>query len=1250
MFGNELEYKIPLPNTMRIAIINHNYKNIDIVTKIQEKLMITTKKPFQIVLAGNVKELFRYKEIYQKETNKGLINKKWINNIINYAPSLVILNYQINYGANKENEEKSLCIILEEIRNYSERCHIIVIIINRDAQDSNNKLTFNFDDKQKPYYLKTYLPKDCFYVFTEEEIWESIEFIEICTKILFYSRQFYKSYKERYKEKRSKSTTREEKIIYDIKLGIISSIKSQKDHILESKYLEEAYEFLCDKNFDLSGYKYGNKPTNIKNNFYEIRAIADWLFFKFNKFQKNKRKISLSTPKNKFNKNCEVNNRSNTTIKNINIKEQLKKIKRHVNRFTNTKYFENGKRDYFHFIEYYWIVQRYKNITECIEENISSVNVSNKILIKLGMLLIKEVYNLIRMIKFYKDNFNNDNFNLYTFDNGGKKLNIENIYEEENNYFGKPPSYYLAEKENSENKTIIGYNDEIYIKKFLIKNKINYNDMIDNFKNRYWHHLSSYFSQLKEKFSKKKNIDKKNDTLQGIIIYIYLLKIIGLFGTLNNENIFETNDINDFYSKSIYNSEKIKKFPKVYMHFIEQYINSLQYKLNEEKQVNDISKNNYYQTEIFINLSLLGNLTKLDSDKESLFFKLLNDKQFIPFHKNKNEKIIIKLQYYNKNNISIIQYNDLAFGFNYVVKNINKYQKRKLLDIIEYEFQFRSSLNQEKIKFNYIQLYFEYINEEKNIKERIIKEFTKEQLNCYELGLNSDVNITQKLIIKNKKGKILFNKLIFSFDKKETIYYSIDIPYELNKTIFIKDIDTKVLDIYYPKQMITVGLNQFYYFEYKIKKENIQNIKITDYIHIFQSEKMNKDNLISQIGDKFDESNINNIKNNKPENLNLESIEKSNEKNNKDSLINFIFGESSERRLFNDKEDNCTPIFYYFDEEKNEIKESQKNFDYVYIDFENRLKEGKNKYDILIKFSNYGLYKIKLNIKYFVEHEEVEGKINFCHEKIFYFKVIDPMLMTSKIDSNNYLLYNDIENHTKSKVYLTDTDINMKLIFNDLLEEDIIIKDIIINLKEYKKLEIHSTLKDIIDCSDIDENTKEQILLILRSNNYIIPYNVKFFESFNGSLGKIKLIWTTKSLIQFENNKNITTKNLLLKNENEYDLPNMDINKINIKFDYKYTIKNDNEIYINVEITNKTSQNKKLTVKIINSEDNSYIISGTTKMLINLKEKETKRIKVKLIALQKGDIKLPDILIKEKDYNGHQISCNYFSPEKIVLQ
>ena len=1247
MFGNELEYTIPLPNSMRIAIINQNYKNLEIITKIQEKILFTNKKQIQFVLVENVKKLFKYKEDKQKENNKGLMNKRWINNIINYIPSLIILNYQINSGSNKENEEKNLCNILGQIRQYSKSCYIMVNIINRDIQDNDNNLTFNFDDKQKPYYLKAYLPKDCFYIFKEEEIWESIEFIEICTKILFYSREFYKSKKKKYQEKRSKSTTREEKIIYDIKLGIISSIKSQKEQILESKYLEEAYEFLCDKNFDLKGYKYGNKPINIKNNFYEIRAIADWLFFKFNNFRKNTRLQSISISKNKLGTNIATHNRSNTAIKNINIKEQLKKIKRHVSRFTNTKYFDNGKKDYFHFVEYYWIIQRYKNITEYIEENISNVNVSNKVLIKLGMILMIKVYNLIRMIKFYKENFAIDDFNLYTIDNGGKKLNIEEIQEEENNYFGKPPSYYLIDKENPENKEVIGYNDEIYIKKFLLKNNINYNDMIENFKNKYWYHLFSYFSQLKEKFSNK---NKNNETLKGINMYIYLLKIIGLCNTLKNENIFEINDINNIYTKSLYNFEKIKKFPKVYMHFIKQYINLLQYKLNKENKNNNISKDNFYKTEMFINISLLGNLRKLDSEEENLFFKLLNDEQFIPLNKNKDEKIIIKLNYYNNNNINIIQYNDLAFNFNYIVKNINKYQNRKLLDIIEYEIQFRSTLNQEKVKLGYLKLDFEYIKEEKNIKEKIIKEYNKEQLNMYELSQNSEINIIHKLIIKSKNGRIIFNKIIFSFDKKENIYYSIDIPYEINKTIFITDQDTKVLDIYYPKQMLIAGLNQFYNFEYEIKKVNIQNIKITDYIHIFEGEQMNKDKLISQLGEKSD-SNANIIKNDKLNKLKLEKTKKNNKKINKDILYYFIFGNSTGKPLLDDKEVNLIPPkFYYLDEEKNEIIESQKNLYLSYIDFEERLKEGKNKYDLLIKFYNFGIYKIKLNIKYFVVHEEVDAKIEYSHEKIFYFKVIDPFLMRSKIYSNNYLLKNDKENNTKTNIYLTDTNLDMKLMLKNLLEEDIIIKDIIIKLNEYKNVEIKSTLKNIIDSSNIEEDIKEQILSILPLNNYIIPYDVKFFESFNGPLGKIKFIWTTKALKEFENNKNIKVNKLILKNENEYNLPNMNIDKMQIKFDYQYTIKNGNEINIDIKITNKDLYNKKLSIKIVKGDDNTYIISGSTRILLNLKSQEIKKIKNKLIILQKGEIKLPDVIIKEKDYNRNQIFYYNYSPEKIVFQ
>ena len=1243
MFGNELEYKIPLPNSMRVAIINYNIKNIELATKIQEKVIITNKKKLQIVIAEKISELFKYKESLKDSSTKGLINKKWINNIINYVPSVVIINYQIKDGENKEYEEKNIYSIMEDIRNYSKSCFIFIIIIYKNILE--NKLYFNFDDKQKPNYLKNFLTKDCVNIVPDEQIWNLKEFGQICNKIVFYSREYYKNLKKKFNESRSQSKTREEKIEYDIKLGVISSIKSQKEHIIESKYLEEAYEFLCDKYFDLNTYIYGNEPKNIRNNFYEIRATADWLFFKSKNYQKKTRTLSMKSQKNKSDNNNYINDRAYSMLK-VNIKEQIKKIERHIFCFSNNKYYENGKKDFFHFVEYYWIIQRYKNSLEYIEDVMSTTKVDVKILLKIGRLYFKQIYNLIRMIKFYDENFNDKDFNTMTIDINGKKIDIQNIKEEDNSYFGKPPCYYITEEENPEKKEIIGYNDEIYFKKFILNNKINYNDIIDSFKNKYWPNLSSFFLNLKEKIHYKKN-NNNNDIMKGINIYINILKIIGLCKNLKIENISEISDAYDFYSKSIYNFDRIKKFPKVYMHFIKQYIDLIQYKMKKD---NNSSEENYYKTELFINISKLGNLRKLDSNEENLFFKLLNDTQFIPKIKNKDEKIIINLNYYNMNNIGIIKYNNLAFNFDYSIKDIEKYSERKLLDLIEYEIIFKTAMNKEKIKFNFIKLFFEYSNEDKNVNnmdgnnknkitEIITKEFNKEELNKYELSFNTPVNIIHKLLIKYKKGKILFKKIIFTLCNKENIYYSIDIPIELNKTIFIIEKETKILNIQYPKKMLTVGINQLFKFEYIINKEPLSNIKITDYMNGYSGGSITLNNIHSQIEEDKDIINKKkfiNLKNNKNKSADITI----------DTLIGFLFDNSEDKNVSDNNQDIILPppIFYFFNEDKNYLEEYKKDFEYIYNDFETRLQEGKNNYDILIKFSKHGAYKIQLYLKYLIQHQEVDEKLKFNHEEIFYFKVIDPLLLTKKITSNNFLLIK------KNKEFLTDTNIKMNLNFKDLLDEDILIKDIIINLNDNENIQTYSTIKDIIDSKDLDEEIKENILCILKSYQYIIPFNIRFTNTLNGSFGKIKIIWTTKSLKEYINNKNIINRNNFnLRNENEYLLPNIDINRLKIKIDYDYSIKNDNQVILNLKINNISSSNKNLNIKLEKSDDNSYIISGLTKFFINLKIGETKKMYAKLIILQKGEIKLPDIEIIEKEKDGKQISCNYFCPEKIII-
>ena len=97
--------------------------------------------------------------------------------------------------------------------------------------------------------------------------------------------------KVKLKERKSKANRPEEKIEFNIMLGVLSTIKSKKIEPQESKYFEEAYNILCDKNLDIKNYYYGNRsPPNLKLNFSEIRSVADWVFFKTFKLTKRSTK------------------------------------------------------------------------------------------------------------------------------------------------------------------------------------------------------------------------------------------------------------------------------------------------------------------------------------------------------------------------------------------------------------------------------------------------------------------------------------------------------------------------------------------------------------------------------------------------------------------------------------------------------------------------------------------------------------------------------------------------------------------------------------------------------------------------------------------------------------------------------------------------------------------------------------------------------------------------------------------------
>ena len=1197
MFGPEEENRNTLPNSMRVALITLNLANPDLPLKIQERVLKEKNKNLEFIFVDNVKDLFKYKEVKQDESIKGLIDKNWINKFKNLMPSVIIFYYELLIGVNKEPDEKVIYDVLEQIHYFAKSPIIFVLLVSKDMKE--NPYSFNFYDRQRSYYLRNFLQKDKLYILPNEQIWNNEEFGEICTKIYNCAFQFYKEYHRKYKENRIHSITREEKIDNDIKLGILSRIKSKKKIFESSKYLEEAYELICDKNFDLKAYKYSSQPNSIRNNFYEIRAVGDWLFFKNNIFIYN----------NNLNKlNIKSNANLNTYL--IDINEKIKKFERHIKSFSNINYYNNGANDYFHFVEYYWLFQRYKKLREFIEDNNTKIKLNKLILFKWYTIIFKEIYNRMKMIIFYNKYFNRPEFKLNEIKlDKDKIININKINEEESNFYGKPPiySYINKDKKDSDNpKEILGFNDEIYIKKFIIKNQIKYDELIDKFKKENYPQICQFMAYFKSYLP-----NNKKGSLSGINLYLNVLKNIGN----NNINKFEIGDM-DFYNKLINDFKQIIKFPKIYMNFIRQYLALFQKKINEDNS----SDKNLCKKELFINLSRLGNITKLNQEEENLFYELINDDKFAL-----DKQAIINLNYYTKNNTSIIKPDDLSLNFRYDIKDIKKSQKRKIFDLIEYELKFSSTLSKEKLKFNSLLLFFEYTKEGKNkskVSETIIKTFDKEGLSQYELDINTPAVIPYKVLIKYNDGQISLNKIMFTICKKENMLYSINIPNEIDKTIFLVGGDVDILSFNYPNNVLISGVNQFYKFSYTANKKKIENIKITGYKHIFSLQKADENSLKNHF---FGEKIVN--KTNKP----------------------------NEFVLPNNKQ--ISPSMYYFDQEKNKMEEinDNKNLELNYNNFESSLVEGKKNFDILFKFYNVGMYLIKLNIKYIIFHEEVKSDLEFAVSKKMYFKVIDPLSISYRFQSNNLTLKNHMEiNNTtiQKKEFLTETPIKMNMALNNELKSDIIIKDIQMTPKYDNNIELNTTLKEIIDSKEIDDEIKEQTLKISNGIQYNIPCSLNFKNPYNDSIGKFKIIWTTKSLEEYVKGipkveEGEDKFNFL--NETELSLPNIYVRKINFKIDYNYETKDDNVIHLTIKIENKSKTNKRLLIEIGNNDETAFIISGLTSNFLNLKYKEIKNLFLKLYIMQNGEIKLPDIIVKEVDYEGNEKSRNNFCAEKIIL-
>ena len=1391
MYDDEDELNASLTRTLRIAIINPLVPKTDLAKKILEKTSYEYKERLKFSLFTNIKDLYKPQNdiSLEEKTSKGLIDKKWLDDITQKMPCLIILYYHIDEKANLESEQQKIYTLLEDIKKNDNNISIFLFIIFKDNPE--DPYPFESEDKSKKYNLRNIINKDFIFVFPDEEIWKYFEFPNFCSNVLYYARQYYKILKIKIKEKKLKATRPEEKIEYDIMLGVLSTIKSKKIEPQESKYFEQAYNLICDKNFDIKNYFYGNKsPPNAKLNFCEIRAIADWIFFKT--FKLSKRNI-----KNNQNKQRGKGTSLMTQISGSESEHRIDRFNLHIKRFICNQYFDTKKEDCFAFVEYYWIFQRYYKLGNYIKENMKELSTNKEKLLLLGIVHLEKMYNLIKMIKYYRKYLINKDLNVIKHKNN--EIPINRVQNKKDNFYGKIPTFVIKDSKNPLFKEELPFSEENFIKKFIYDKKLSLDNMVNDLNNKYIPETLEFYQKFNPKDEKKEIVNNA----YGINLYLnILINLSCIENDKDDNNIFKLPNINknmEQINTIIHNFEYIKKFPKLYINFLNKYNQSLLYQMNIGKKFD-----NFQKTQLFINLSILGYHMKLNEKEEELFFNLLNDDQFIPGNKNNDKEIFINLDYNTKNKDLNDNNNSLLFDYNII--DIDKSQQRKILDLIEYEFIFKTNLSKEKIKFHSMKVIFRSINDsiivkdKKNIQvkniELIEREFSKEELENYSLDNNTPVNLHCKLFMKKKMNKLQVHKIIFSLCKKENIFYQINIKNDLTKIIFLNRLNKNILNLKYPLNKYVVGVNQLFKFDFEVTKEIIEDVTVSDFKINFESlpsfytkeiknpnntPTKNMPNLVNnllnpnvlpfannplnlnntnlpnlaafpnltvfgqqllsqQYVNNLNNNNLNNMNNlnmqyllqNNINNLTLQNnntnnnndrtpsipnnpniqnnIDISNRSSTRTSSFSFsafnplLFGStlgfnqtlslahnksepnsSSASTINNNPQINSaiqtpqnlnpnptnptnkttqielpSPQFFIYNEENKTIDKTEKILEKSYNDLESLLENKKNKFSILIKFTHIGNYQIKFVITYTLKRKDIDDFYELSQENILNFEVVEPFNCIHEINSSDFLSIPQETSEKKSKkitVYLVNKDIKINLILKNKLHENINISNLEIELDkdklkdENKNIQINSNLLEVMNLNELDQNIKNDILTILSTAEYCIPFETRFYNEFKGKIGKIKMKWTTPSLKEFEKEFGETNNNLSLINETVFDFPNIIINKLELNYIYETKMDDKKEIMLNIKVENNSNKCKKIIFFIETGDEINFIISGKIRQSKNIRPKETIKFIYKLIPLQRGELKLPSVKIWEISNNHPQdrLYSHFYLPQKITV-
>ena len=177
---------------------------------------------------------------------------------------------------------------------------------------------------------------------------------------------------------------------------------------------------------------------------------------------------------------------------------------------------------------------------------------------------------------------------------------------------------------------------------------------------------------------------------------------------------------------------------------------------------------------------------------------------------------------------------------------------------------------------------------------------------------------------------------------------------------------------------------------------------------------------------------------------------------------------------------------------------------------------------------------------------------------------------------------------------------------------------------------------------DIDENTKNQILTIKKNSSYTLPFQTEFPNIFNGSIGSIKMEWTTENLQNFENGA------LNLINNNIFEFPEISVRPPDIQYSYDTEISENKEVKVKMKIKNNSNKVKKIILTVNNEV--GFIVVGFPRKYYILKKKEEVVFEFILIPKTLGEFCYPNVKIEEKDFiTNDTLNSNFYYPEQLAF-